>query len=72
MAEFGEPVLVADRLVALPLDAGGPRLGTPHASTRIKPPSDGHGVADLPLRGLVVTTQGGGTNYVVLYEVSYH
>jgi outer membrane protein assembly factor BamB len=71
VAEFGEPVLIADRLVALPLDAGGPRLGTPHGSTRIKPPSDGHGVADLPLRGLVITTQGGETNYVLLYKISW-
>jgi outer membrane protein assembly factor BamB len=69
VAEFGEPVLVGDRLVALPLDAKGPRLGSPDGSVRIKPPADGHGVADLPLRGLVVTTWGGAINYVLLYEV---
>ncbi|HUR76777.1 MAG TPA: PQQ-binding-like beta-propeller repeat protein [Acidimicrobiales bacterium] len=69
LAEFGEPVLVSDRLVALPLDAAGPRLGSPTGSVRMVPPADGHGVADLPNRGLVVTTWGPSTNFVVLYEV---
>ncbi len=69
VAEFGEPVLIADRLVALPLDAHGPRLGSPTGSVALKPPADGHGVADLPNRGLVVTTWGSATNFVLLYQV---
>ena len=47
-------------------------IGSPDGSTRLEPPADGHGVADLPNRGLVVTTWGETTNYVVLYEVRYH
>lgn len=70
VAEFGEPVLLDERLVALPLDAGGPRLGSPQGSVALKPPADGHGVADLPSRGLVVTTWGASTSYVVLYGLN--
>lgn len=72
VAQFGEPVLLDRRLVALPLDARGPRIGSPAGSVRLDAPSDGHGVAELPLRGLVVTTWGGATNYVLLYDVGYH
>jgi outer membrane protein assembly factor BamB len=71
-AEFGEPVLLADRFVALPLDARGPRLASPAGSYRVGAPGDGTGVADLPGGGLVVTTGGKQTNYVLLYSVSYH
>jgi outer membrane protein assembly factor BamB len=69
-AEFGQPVLVADRLVALPLDGHGPRLASPRGSFRLRPPVDGFGVGELPGgRELVVTTAGKPTNYVLLYDV---
>src|SRR5262249_55539044 len=71
VAEFGEPVLVADRTVVLPLDARGPRIGTPHGSMRLATPVDGAGVTELPGLnggGLGVTTWGKPTNYVLLYS----
>jgi outer membrane protein assembly factor BamB len=70
-AEFGEPVLVADRLVALPLDGHGPRLASPRGSFRLRPPVDGFGVGELGGGGrqLVVTTAGKPRNYVLLYDV---
>ena len=71
-AEFGEPVWLGERFVALPLDAHGPRLASPRGAFRLRPPSDGFGIADLPLGGLVVTTASENRrNYVLLYDVSY-
>ena len=71
-AEFGEPVWLAERFVALPLDAAGPRLSSAAGSFRLRPPADGFGIAELPLGGLVVTTASRkSTNYVLLYDVSY-
>jgi outer membrane protein assembly factor BamB len=72
VAEFGEPVWLGEQFVALPLDGHGPRLASPAGSFRLRPPADGFGVAELPLGGLVVTTAGGTTNYVLVYDVSYH
>jgi outer membrane protein assembly factor BamB len=70
-AEFGEPVLLRDRFVALPLDAHGPRLASPAGSFRLRPPADGFGVTELPGGGLVVTTASQKPrNYVLLYDVS--
>jgi outer membrane protein assembly factor BamB len=71
-AEFGEPVWLGERFVAVSLDARGPRLASPAGAYRLRPPVDGTGVADLPSGGLVVTTGGKPTNYVLLYDVSYH
>src|SRR5205814_1378519 len=69
-AEFGEPVLLADRFVALPLDANGPRLASPAGAFRLRTPGTATGVAQLPGAGLVVTTGDKATNYVLLYDVS--
>jgi outer membrane protein assembly factor BamB len=71
-AEFGEPVWLGERFVALPLDGLGPRLASPAGAARLRPPADGWGVAELPGGGLVVTTAGNAANYVVLYDVRYH
>ncbi len=69
VAELGEPVLIGERRVALPLVGGGPRIGSPRGSVGIDPPAEGNGVAELVGRGLVVTTWGSPTNYVLLYEI---
>lgn len=71
MAEFGEPVLVSavHRLVALPLDDGGPRLGSPEGSVPLRPAAPGHGVARLPDGGLVVTTWGQTPSFVLAYDI---
>jgi outer membrane protein assembly factor BamB len=68
IAEFGEPAVLGSRLVALSLDAGGPRIASPVGSRRLKGPAAGHGVAVSPTGWLVVTTWDGPENYVVAYR----
>jgi len=69
VAEFGTPVVLGPRLVALALDDAGPRIGSPSGSSALFPPADGHGVAVLADGALVVTTWGAPVNYVVAYDV---
>ena len=69
VAEFGAPALVAPRLVAMALDAHGPRIGGPNGSSAVVVPSSGHGVAVTPSGQLIVTTWYGTLNYVIAYDV---
>lgn len=69
VAEFGQPVWLGGDVVALPLDEGGPRFASPSGATSLRPPSDGHGLAGFGADGLVVSTWGGSTNYLVAYRI---
>ncbi|MEY2397692.1 MAG: hypothetical protein QOJ00_866 [Actinomycetota bacterium] len=69
VAEFGEPAVLGPELVAIALDDGGPRIGSPSGSRSLKIPAAGHGVAMAPGGLLVVTTWDAAMNYVVGYAV---
>jgi outer membrane protein assembly factor BamB len=69
VAEFGTPVVLAARTVALSLDDAGPRIASPGGSTALPTPASGHGVTALADGGLVVTTWGAPVNYVLAYDV---
>ena len=70
VAEFGQPVEVGPRTVALPLDQGGPRIGSPGGSSTLRLPASGHGVVATTDGALVVTTWGGEVNYLVAYDLA--
>ena len=69
IAEFGEPAVLGPKLVAMSLDAGGPRIAGPAGSYSLKVPAPGHGVARAPGGLLIVTTWDGPQNYVVAYRL---
>lgn len=69
VAQVGTPVVLADRVVALPLTEHGPRLASPDGATALRPPAPGWGLGRLPDGGLLVSTWGEGQNYLVAYDV---
>lgn len=69
VAQWGAPVVLGRRLVAMALSEDGPRIASPQGALALRPPSQGWGVARLPDGGLVVSTYGDAQNYLVTYDL---
>lgn len=69
IAEFGEPVSLGAEVVAMALDADGPRIASPVGVTTLDLPAQGHGVAAFGDAGVVISTWGGTQNWLVAVRV---
>lgn len=69
VAQWGEPVVLGTRLVAMAMSQDGPRIASPTGAVALRPPAQGWGVSRLPDGALVVSTYGEGPNYLVAYDL---